>query len=374
MPVDGSAPHQLTDDREVIWPPQASRFWEREISPDQFDRLALTDGENHVYLFDLNGLTQASVPRPGGQASIADLKGNCVAWRTFNRNTAELWLGSRSILELNSSLPEIDPPILKSFSYKTARGEELTAWILLPGDRLPSSTVVHVCPGHTFDPSKPPGAVKLIDYDSGQVDGNNMRLLATRGYAVLFPSIPVKPFQEPRQYLPDGVLPAVDRAVELGYCRKDAIALIGHSGGGYVVNLLVTLTDLVQNFYEIQAPIRYLTDVPEMHLQNHVNNFEYVEREGDRGNVPPCQDWQRYDRNSALRSAEKIKTPLLLVTCDQDYVSSAQAESMFLALHRQKKPVRLVRFIGEGHIVQSPANVRRLWKEIDLWLDRYMKH
>ena len=47
----------------------------------------------------------------------------------------------------------------------------------------------------------------------------------------------------------------------------------------------------------------------------------------------------------------------------------AQGEEMFSALYRQGKDAQLMTFWGEGHVISSPANIRRLYGAAFDWLD-----
>ena len=88
--------------------------------------------------------------------------------------------------------------------------------------------------------------------------------------------------------------------------------------------------------------------------------------------VPPWKDPDRYIRNSPLTYASKVTTPLLIVQGDMDYVPIQQGEEFFSALYRQNKPASFVRYWGEGHILESPANITDLWTRLFAWLARYL--
>ncbi len=88
---------------------------------------------------------------------------------------------------------------------------------------------------------------------------------------------------------------------------------------------------------------------------------------------PPWQDAQRYVRNSPLFQAERVETPLLIIQGDMDYVPLQQGEQFFSALYRQGKRARFVRYWGEGHVFQSPANIRDMWEEVYGWFDEFLK-
>src|SRR5205085_458176 len=57
----------------------------------------------------------------------------------------------------------------------------------------------------------------------------------------------------------------------------------------------------------------------------------------------------QYLYNSPDIHAHNIRTPLLLLKGDQDYVSQHAARYAFLTLKRVGVPVRLVLFYGESH-------------------------
>src|SRR5260370_41262576 len=68
-----------------------------------------------------------------------------------------------------------------------------------------------------------------------------MQLFATRGYAVLFPDIPVEP-GAPMQDIFKAVIPAVDRVIELGVADPNRLGVTGISFGGYGVLRIIVQT------------------------------------------------------------------------------------------------------------------------------------
>ncbi|MFN2240504.1 MAG: alpha/beta hydrolase family protein, partial [Thermoanaerobaculia bacterium] len=87
---------------------------------------------------------------------------------------------------------------------------------------------------------------------------------------------------------------------------------------------------------------------------------------------PPWNDVERYIRNSPFFHVNRIATPLLIVQGDMDYIPMQQGERMFTALYRQNKRASLIRYLGEGHVIQSPANIRDLWMRTLAWLDEFL--
>src|ERR1051325_2184605 len=54
-----------------------------------------------------------------------------------------------------------------------------------------------------------------------------------------------------------------------------------------------------------------------------------------------------------------------------DHIPIEQAEEFFNALYRQGKRARFVRYWGEWHYIESPANIRNMWQQIYAWLDEF---
>ena len=51
----------------------------------------------------------------------------------------------------------------------------------------------------------------------------------------------------------------------------------------------------------------------------------------------------------------------------------SQGEEFFMSLHRQGKRASFVRYWGEGHVLEGPANIRDMWDRIDGWFDEHLK-
>jgi len=183
---------------------------------------------------------------------------------------------------------------------------------------------------------------------------------------------------DPMLDLPKGVLPAVERAIELGVADPELVFLFGHSFGGFGVYGLLALTrrfraavalagtaDLVSAYGTFDPRDRYEDD-----LALELFQLALLEVGQGRLGAAPWRDAERYLRNSPLLYADRIETPLLIIQGDLDYVPIQQGEELFTALYRQGKRARFVRYWGEGHLLNSPANIRDMWERIFAWLDQ----
>ena len=281
----------------------------------------------------------------------------------------------KEILSLNNHLKAVEYGQTRRISYRNAEGDTLNALVILPVQYEASRTyplITYVYGGMIHDES---------DYKFDPTYFN-LQLLAAHGYAVLLPSIPLASPDHPSDpYLdiPKSVLPAVDRAVELGIADPSRIGLMGHSYGGYTTYALVTYTsrfraaiamsgstDLVSYYNAFDMASRY--GVWPLRLTEAV-----VSQEGQfRMAAPPWSDRFRNDRNSPISYVDRVQTPLLMIVGDLDGNMPDQAEEFFTALARRGEPAQLVRYAGEAHTFTSAANIRDVWRRIFGWFDRFL--
>lgn len=282
------------------------------------------------------------------------------------------------LLETNAHMADIARPKYVRIGSAPEKEPDADGWLLLPpghrpGDRHP--LIVHIYPG--FVRSAKPG------WSLHQPHPLNPHLLAGQGYAVLFPNIALTPEGKPGNPmtgLAERIMPVIDRVIEDGYVDPDRMGLFGHSYGAYGVLGILSQT------------IRFRAAVAANGISNLLGNYgtfdirsridapaalrlfaaSWSESGQGRMGVPPWRDPQRYLRNSPLIYAEEIETPVMLVHGDLDYVSMAQSEQMFTALHRLNKEAVFLRYWGEGHVLASPANIRDFWKRVFAWYDRYL--
>ena len=306
-----------------------------------------------------------------------------------DRTGTRMWLSKpalgqhAAIVEANTWLAEIAEGEVRRVDYRGLGGEELTAWLVLPAGHAPGircPLITEVYPGYVAGGASPPMMTLSI---SGH-HALNRQLLAARGYAVLLPSMPLGPRDEPSEplrALTDGVLPAIDKVIEAGIADPDRLGVMGHSLGGYATYGLITqthrfhaavalagLADLTSLHGQFDARFRYDADTHEHGVQMYLTESNPLRMDG-----PPWRHRERYVRNSPLFRADRVQTPLLIIQGDMDYVPLQQGEQFFSALYREGKRARFVRYWGEGHILQSPANIRDMWDHIYTWFDELLK-
>lgn len=286
----------------------------------------------------------------------------------------------RELLRLNTHLRGVVGGTPIRIDHKGPKGDARMSWLLLPpgyqpGTRLP--TIVNVYPG-----SK--GREKFAKWKLDQMHALNDHLLAAAGYAVLYPSLPVtsEPPRDPLSGLADEVFVAVDAVVAQGYVDPDRLAVQGQSYGGYATAALIGLTDRFKTavaqagLYDLVSAYGAFDVRRRPHLQQSgLDLFQASLLEtGQAGlGAPPWQDIDRYLRNSPLMRVADINTPILIFTADLDYIQTTQSEEFFTALTRLNKDAVMVRYYGEDHVYNSPANIRDMWRRILEWYGKTLR-
>jgi dipeptidyl aminopeptidase/acylaminoacyl peptidase len=305
--------------------------------------------------------------------------------------------GEHELLSVNAWTAQLAKPRKMLIRYRSENGDSLDAVVVLPtpyssGMRYPVVTWVYAGDVYADTAGSPANPLNTISL--------NLALLATGGYVVLFPSMPLTPGQssgsavQPQlvngtlrfggndvlPQLTNGVLPAVDRLVALGIADPDRVAVMGQSFGGYSTLGLVTQTrrfrtaialavqsDKLSQYGTLRPWDRYRDDA-----QVNLPNPKMMESGQDRLGASPWTNLWRYLVNSPVFYANRVETPVMIMQGDLDFEGPEQAEEFFTALYRLGKRARLVRYVGEEHVIQSPANVRDMWMRIEEWLSQTM--
>ena len=364
---------------------------------DQYRRVADTypqivfsvqDGDAQTpYLLDLSSGLITKLDKPAAMADLVAYEPAVSAAIFFatDRNGLHVWRTnlssqqSSSLITTNTFLKDVAEGEFKSFEYTSLNGEKLKGWMILPFGYDPSKTypvIAWVYAGSVYH-ERPPTYFGVNSSLS-----LNLQIPAAQGYVVLLPSMPLVEeglTEDPMLRLPEGVLPAIDKLVEMKIANPDRIFLMGQSFGGFSTYGLVTqtqrfkaavslagLSDLVSLYGLLGARERY-TNYPheDLFMQSLMESAQ-----GGMGN-PPWKDMGRYIRNSPITYVDRVKTPLMIIQGDLDYVAIQQGEEFFTSLYRQGKRAKFVRYWGEGHVLESPANIRDMWKNIFIWFDTF---
>jgi predicted peptidase len=166
----------------------------------------------------------------------------------------------------------------------------------------------------------------------------------------------------------DEIIEGVKKFVEAHpFVDGTKLGCIGASYGGFMTELLVTKTDLFAAAVS-HAGISSISSYWGAGYWGYAYNAVAA-----AGSFP----WNRKDiyvEQSPLFSADKVKTPILLLhgTADTN-VPTNESEQFFTALKLLGKTVEYVRVEGENHGIMD-YNKRKLWMKTTLaWFDRWLK-
>ncbi len=295
----------------------------------------------------------------------------------------ELWQfrdGFRAAQRLASLNPALDEMALGTSRLVTWRGSDGTqqdGTLLLPpqyveGQALP--TIVEVYGGregsryqHVFGGSE------------AMVPG---QFLASRGYAVFYPSMPLERHdplrrRDPLRKLPGLVLPAINRLIDLGIADPQRLGVMGNSYGSYCTLALLTQTD------------RFQAAVVSAVYANLTSAYGALDEHGHSSLLGRCETgqfrlggslWERRDdyvENSPLFYLDRVTTPLLLASGTVNPIDNepAQAGEVFSALRRLGQRVELRLYEGEDHAPGgwSEPSHRDFAERVVQWFDTYLK-
>jgi dipeptidyl aminopeptidase/acylaminoacyl peptidase len=372
----------------IVWPaentPDAS-------GPSEIIFATAKNQTTSLFRLSLNNGEVKPIAKPADFATLSarSAKTGAQIFSGTSRTGDSLWLSEKDnpekfteVVHLNAFLQTVAQGSMKLIDYQSLDGKPLKAWLMFPtnyheGVKFPMVTWVYA--GSMMSEAKEPFLSRLDDPIA-----LNMQIFASHGYGALFPSMPLSPegvTSDPLLDLSNGVLPAVDKVVAMGLADSDRVGLMGQSFGGFSTYGLITqthrfkaaaalagLSDLFSLYGQFDARLRY-TEFP------HEDVFMMWLFENGQARVgsPPWEDLGRYLRNSPIFYVERVETPLLIIQGDMDYVAMQQGEEFFNALYRQGKRAEFVRYWGEGHVLESPANIADMWEKLFAWFDQFMQ-
>jgi dipeptidyl aminopeptidase/acylaminoacyl peptidase len=245
-------------------------------------------------------------------------------------------------------------------------GQRLQGALLLPpnyepGERLPLIVWVY-------------GGMNGSEYVNrfgfwGNAPEFNFQVLATRGYAVLFPDIPLRQGETAKSVF-DAVMSSVDKVIEDRIADPERLAVMGQSYGAYCVLSLITQSTRFKAAI-ITAAVTHpdlVSAYLEMSPDGASSSMGYFEAgQGNMGGTP----WEfpeRYRDNSPVFHLDRINTPLLIGQGGNDGALAPSA-AIFAGLRRLSKEVEYRIYRDEGHVITEPGNVIDFWQRRLEFLD-----
>ncbi|MBS4013387.1 MAG: S9 family peptidase [Bacteroidetes bacterium] len=267
-----------------------------------------------------------------------------------------------------SRLRQIEKQLIQ---YQREDGVSLSGTLYLPegfvvGKDNPLPTILWAYP-REFISSDAAGQVSGSPYTYNRVGASSIVMLVTQGYAILdnasFPIVG-ETESEPNdtfiEQLVANAKAAIDKLVEMGVTDSKKVGVSGHSYGAFMTANLLSHSDL------------FAAGVARSGAYNRtLTPFGFQSEERTFWQAP-----ELYHRMSPFSSADKMKTPLLLIHGAEDNNSGTfpvQSERYYDALRGLGATVRLVMLPHESHGYVARESILHMHWETLHWFDKYLK-
>ncbi len=362
---------------DVFYPSEGYTPWTVDnaitinTSDQGFYRLSLTD-ETITFLHkDENRIVHAN----RFHQDVAEETGEFIYVVESNREPQNIWMSGpafespRQITDINPHLKTIDFGRSELIEWTLEDGRTVKGILVLPpeaSEENPAPMIVSVYAG-----DEPSGLINIFAFGEN-VGGAHPGMFGSQGYALFLPDFPV-PKIEPSKQFSNVLLPGIDAAIATKKVDPERLGVIGHSYGGYTVNVLITQTTRFKAAVAI-ASISNLISGYLMEPDTGLSTGWYETGGGGMGGTL----WefpQRYIDGSPIFHLDKVETPLLLIHGDQDFIPFEQAQEMFIGLAHLEKEVVLLKYKEADHWHGFWSNEKLVdyWERVLNWFDEYLK-
>ena len=262
---------------------------------------------------------------------------------------------ARALTQLNPQLAGVALAHTELIHYRDADGKKLNGVLYYPANYEAGK--------------KYPLVAEIYEnyFDNGYIE--QMDLLAARGYFVLHPSVNFETGY-PGESWEKGVNSAINMLIDRGLVDERQLGVFGTSYGGYATNLLITQTNRFAAAINVSGKvdiISFLGDSPKIGTRN----YNAAEKGQDRIGATLWEAPMKYIQHSAIMFADRIHTPLLMLTGKQDYnVPDTNEREMYYALRRLGREAVWVQYAAAGHGAGrngTEADYRDHWARMFSW-------
>jgi dipeptidyl aminopeptidase/acylaminoacyl peptidase len=254
-------------------------------------------------------------------------------------------------------------------SFKNAKGRDLQGVLTYPANHDPSKKYPMIV--YTYE---------LLSQELHNYVGLSERSYYNRGvwsqngYFVLQPDIVFRA-REPGLSTLEAVEPAVRAVVARGLIDSTKVGHIGHSWGGYEAAFLPTRTRIFAASVAGAAITNMLSFMGELHWGPGIAELTHWETGQARMEVPFWEDMDAYVRNSPVAKVHELKSPVLLMTGDNDgTVYWHQAVEYYNYARRAgREDVVMLVYPTEDHGLRKKENQIDYHRRINEWFGHYLK-
>lgn len=337
-----------------------------------FYKIDLTNGTTTKLLENAESYTPTGGGEEGRFGAVSRDGQSLAFLKEDAQHALEIWRADAAfarpeqLTHLNTQLDKVRMGEARIIDWLSDDGDHLRGALLLPsayqeGTCFPLIVLVY-----------PSGLLSNGVNHFGGTSFVNMQLFATRGYAVLLPDSPQHE-GTPMADVARTVLPGVNKVVEMGIADPDRLGVMGHSNGGYGTLSLIVTTRRFKAAIEADGVGDLIGFYGQME-QDGTATGNALERSIDSLSGTPWDYRDRYIENSPIFYLDRVETPLLIVHGAEDTaVSSFLGDELFVGLRRLGKVVEYAKYGGEGHELNSRANVLDFANRVISWFDKYLK-
>lgn len=267
--------------------------------------------------------------------------------------------GMRALTDLNPWLDEVALTRSELVSYLDVDGEQQYGILYYPigyqeGESYPLVAEVY----EEF-------------FDNGF--NHRMNLVASQGWFGFRPSVDLEE-GFPGEAWMKGVTTGINTLIDRGLVDGRQLGIHGTSYGGYAVNLIVTQTDRFAAAINISGKVNIISFLGDSEKIT-TRNYRAAESGQDRIGATLWEQPQKYLAHTAVLYADRIETPLLLLTGEGDWnVPATNQREMYYALRRLGKTVTWVNYMEAGHGAGRAGRVPDFhdhWSRILGWYETY---
>jgi len=279
----------------------------------------------------------------------------------------ELWVADgsmsnpRRLTDLNPQLDDVQLTHSELVEYLDVDGKKLYGILYYPIDYQPEQ--------------KYPLVAEIYEmfFDNGY--NANMNLLASQGWFGFRPSVDLE-IGYPGEAWLKGVTTAINKVIDRGLVDEDKLGVHGTSYGGYATNLLITQTDRFAAAVNISGKVNIISFLGDSEKIT-TRNYAAAEEGQDRLGATLWEQPQKYVEHSAIMFADRINTPLLMLSGEGDWnVPATNQREMYYALRRLGKKVTWVNYMRAGHGAGRAGTVEDFhdhWNRMFEWYRTYFE-